>query len=63
MTPEKIYELFGKTFPNIIPQVTKWFGRKRKDDQFEKGSIRIVLKNGKTLIFGVNSDDSWTLTR
>ena len=61
MTPEKIYELFCKEFPNVVPQVTKWFGRKRTNDKYEKGSIRLVLKDGKTLIFGINGDGTWSL--
>lgn len=63
MTPEKIYEMFLTEFPNMKSQIVKWYGRNRKTDLFEKGSIRIVLKTGRTLIFGINRDGSWSLTQ
>lgn len=64
MSPEAIYQMFCKEFPNAASQVTRWFGRKKRPgDTYEKGSIRLVMKTGKTLIFGVHGDGSWSLSQ
>ena len=56
--------MFCKEFPNAASQVTRWFGRKKRPgDTYEKGSIRLVMKTGKTLIFGVHGDGSWSLSQ
>lgn len=60
MTPEKVYERFLKEFPYMESQVKRWFKRHTDSAAY---SIRIVLKNGNSLIFSINKDDTWILKR
>lgn len=58
MTKEKVYERFCQEFPAFVPQVAKWFGR-HTDSAL--ASIRLILKNGNTLIFSINKDGTYVL--
>lgn len=60
MTPEKVYERFCKEFPEMPPQVSRWF---RRHTDSADASIRIMLRNGRSLIFSVNKDGTWILKR
>ncbi len=60
MTPESVYARFCQEFPNVVPQVVKW--RSRRDDD-SSGSIVVLLRNHRTLIFSVNKDGTWILKR
>lgn len=60
MTAEKVYEKFLQEFPDMKGQVTKFFSR---HTDTADSSIRIMLKNGRSLIFSVNKDGSWLLKR
>lgn len=60
MTPEKVYERFCKEFPDMVPQVTRWFRRHTDSAAY---SIRLMLRNGRSLIFSINKDDTWILKR
>lgn len=60
MTPEKVYERFCEEFPGLVPQVTRWF--KRHTDSAE-ASIRLMLRNNRSLIFSINKDGTWVLKR
>ena len=58
MTPEKVYERFWKEFPHMGTQVVRYF---RRNTSSAKYSIRIMLKNGRSLIFSIKDDDTWIL--
>lgn len=58
MTPERVYERFCKEFPNLVPQVKRWFRRHPDKSDY---SIRVVLNNNRSLIFELNKDDTWSL--
>ena len=60
MTPEKVYEKFAEEFPDLVPQVTRWFRRHTDSAAY---SIRLMLRNGRSLIFSINKDDTWILKR
>lgn len=60
MTPERVYERFSKEFPDLVPQVTRWF---RRHTDSADASIRLMLRNGRSLIFSINKDDTWVLKR
>jgi len=60
MTPERVYERFVQEFPDLVPQVTRWFRRHSDTTDY---SIRLMLRNGKSLIFGLNKDGTWILKR
>lgn len=60
MTPEKVYERFCKEFPDMVPQVTRWFRRHTDSAAY---SIRLMLRNGRSLIFSINKDGTWVLKR
>ena len=60
MTPERVYERFLKEFPDMEKQVSKYFHR---HTDTADSSIRIVLRNKRTLIFSVNKDGTWILKR
>lgn len=60
MTPERVYERFSKEFPDLIPQVNRWFSRHTDSAD---ASIRVMLRNGNSLIFSVNKDGTWILKR
>lgn len=60
MTAEKVYERFLLEFPEMKSQVTKFFSR---HTDTADSSIRIMLKNGRSLIFSINKDGSWVLKR
>lgn len=60
MTPQQVYARFLQEFPDMEKQVSRWF--KRHTDS-AKYSIRIMLKNGKSLIFSINEDGTWILKR
>lgn len=60
MTPERVYERFAKEFPDLIPQVKRWFSRHTDSAD---ASIRVMLRNGNSLIFSVNKDGTWILKR
>lgn len=60
MTPESVYARFCQEFPNVVPQIVKW--RSRRDDD-SAGSIVVLLRNHRTLIFSVNKDGTWILKR
>ena len=60
MSPEKVYERFLKEFPDMANQVVKFTSRR---DANAAGSVRILLRNHRTLIFTVNKDDTWHLQR
>lgn len=58
MTPERVYERFCQEFPGMVPKVVKWFHR---NDSAADYSIRIMLKNHRSLIFNINKDGTWEL--
>lgn len=60
LTKERVYEKFCQEFPDAVPQVVKWFGR--HTDSAES-SIRLMLRNGRSLIFSINRDGTWILKR
>lgn len=60
MTPEKVYERFLQEFPDMKNQVVKFFKRHTDSAAY---SIRIMLKNGRSLIFSINKDGTWILKR
>lgn len=60
MTPERVYERFLKEFPDMASQVTRWSSRRTNDSS---SSIRILLRNHRTLIFDVYKDGTWSLKR
>ena len=60
MTPESVYARFLKEFPDMKAQVTRFTSRR---DNEAAGSIRILLRNHKTLIFSVMKDGKWKLIR
>lgn len=60
MSPEKVYERFLKEFPDMESQVVKWYTRRTTT---ALASIRILLRNHRTLIFSVNHDGTWILKR
>lgn len=60
MTPEKVYEKFASEFPDLVPQVTRWFRRHTDSADY---SIRVMLRNGRSLIFSINKDGTWVLKR
>lgn len=60
MTPESIYERFLKEFPSMGNQVVKFTSRRTNDSS---SSIRLMLRNHRTLIFTVRTDGTWTLQR
>lgn len=55
MTIEKIYNRFGELFPGMIPQVIRYYG-------YGRNRIRICLKTGKSLMFRINDDNTYSLT-
>lgn len=58
MTPERVYERFIQEFPHFESQISRWF---RRHSDSGGSSIRIMLKNGRSLIFDIAPDGSWTL--
>ncbi|MBO5629435.1 MAG: hypothetical protein J5965_10220 [Aeriscardovia sp.] len=60
MSPEKVYERFLKEFPDMESQVVKWYTRRTTT---ALASIRILLRNHRTLIFSINKDGTWILKR
>lgn len=60
MTPQRVYERFVQEFPHLDNQIKRWFHR-RSDDNGD--SIRVMLKNGNSLIFTVYGDGTWILKR
>lgn len=60
MTPERVHERFVEEFPDLQPQVVKWFSRRTKTAD---ASIRVILRNGRSLIFSINKDGTWILKR
>lgn len=60
MTPEKVYERFLQEFPDMANQVNRFFVRHTDTAAY---SIRIMLKNGRSLIFSINKDGTWILKR
>ena len=60
MTPESVYARFRQEFPDVVPQIVKW--RSRRTDT-AAGSIVLMLRNHRTLIFSVNKDGTWILKR
>lgn len=59
MTPESVYARFCQEFPDVVPQIVKW----RSRDADAAGSIVVLLRNHRTLIFSLNKDDTWILKR
>ena len=59
MTPEKVYERFCKEFPGVVPMVVKYFSRHPDDTDY---SIRVLLNNDRSMIFGLNKDGSFILS-
>lgn len=60
MTPESVYARFCKEFPDVVPQIIQWRSRRDADSA---GSIVLMLRNHRTLIFSVNKDGTWILKR
>ena len=60
MAPEKVYERFLKEFPDMESQVVRWYSRRTNTAD---ASIRILLRNHRTLIFSINKDGTWILKR
>jgi len=60
VTPEKVYERFLQEFPDMANQVSRFFSRHTDTAAY---SIRIMLKNGRSLIFSINKDGTWILKR
>lgn len=60
MAPEKVYERFLKEFPDMESQVVRWYSRRTTTAD---ASIRILLRNHRTLIFSINKDGTWILKR
>jgi len=60
MAPERVWDRFCAEFPDMVNQVVKWTSRRTND---AAGSIRILLRNHRTLIFSVNKDNTWILKR
>lgn len=60
MTPERVYERFLQDFPGMESQVLKWYTRRTDTAD---ASIRILLRNHRTLIYSINKDGSTTLKR
>lgn len=60
MSPERVWDKFREEFPDTVPQVTRWF---RRHTDSADASIRIMLRNGRSLIFSVNKDGTWILKR
>lgn len=60
MTPERVWERFLQEFPHMEKQVVKWF---RRHTDSADSSIRIVLRNGNSMIFSINKDGTWILKR
>ena len=60
MAPERVWEKFLQEFPDMEKQVTRWF---RRHTDSADASIRIMLRNGRSLIFSVNKDGTWILKR
>lgn len=58
MTPQRVYERFCKEFPGMLPQIVKYYSCKPKDTDY---AIKLVCKTGKSLVFGLNKDDTWKL--
>lgn len=58
MSPESVWDRFQKEFPDMVPQVTRWF---RRHTDTAAASIRIMLRNHRTLIFSINRDGTWIL--
>lgn len=54
MTIERVYNRFRELFPGMIPQVTRYYG-------YGRNRIRLCLKTGKSLIFRINDDNTWSL--